>query len=59
MRGERASREVAHAASEGLRPGRISLDHVKGVTAFFTDEAERRGVLRDNTVSLMPRLKSA
>jgi len=40
-------------------PYRTSLDHVKGVTAFFTDEAERRGVLRDNTVSLMPRLKSA
>ncbi len=40
-------------------PYRTSLDHVKGVTAFFTDEAERRGVLRDNALSLMPRLKSA
>jgi predicted TIM-barrel fold metal-dependent hydrolase len=40
-------------------PYRTSLDHLKGVTAFFTDEAERRGVLRDNAIALMPQLKSA
>ena len=40
-------------------PYRTSADHVKGVTAFFSDEAERRGVLRDNALALMPRLKSA
>jgi len=38
-------------------PYRTSADHVKGVTAFFTDEAERRGVLRDNALALIPRLK--
>src|SRR5689334_18595319 len=40
-------------------PYRTSADHVKGVTGFFTDEAERRGVLRDNALALMPRLKPA
>jgi predicted TIM-barrel fold metal-dependent hydrolase len=40
-------------------PYRTSADHVKGVTAFFTDETERRGVLRDNALALVPRLKSA
>jgi hypothetical protein len=30
---------------------------VKGVTGFFTDETERRGVLRDNALALIPRLK--
>ena len=40
-------------------PYRTSADHVKGVTSFFTDEAERRGVLRDNALALIPRLKSA
>jgi predicted TIM-barrel fold metal-dependent hydrolase len=37
-------------------PYRTSLDHVHGVAAFFTDEAERRGVLRDNALALFPRL---
>jgi predicted TIM-barrel fold metal-dependent hydrolase len=40
-------------------PYRTSADHVKGVTAFFSDETERRGVLRDNALALVPRLKSA
>jgi 6-methylsalicylate decarboxylase len=40
-------------------PYRTSADHVKGVTSFFTDEAERRGVLRENALALMPRLKAA
>jgi predicted TIM-barrel fold metal-dependent hydrolase len=40
-------------------PYRTSADHVKGVTGFFTDEAERRGVLRDNALALIPRLKAA
>jgi len=40
-------------------PYRTSAEHVKGVTEFFTDEAERRGVLRDNALALMPRLRSA
>jgi 6-methylsalicylate decarboxylase len=40
-------------------PYRTSADHVKGVTSFFTDEAERRGVLRDNALMLIPRLKAA
>jgi predicted TIM-barrel fold metal-dependent hydrolase len=40
-------------------PYRTSIDHVNGVTAFFTDEAERRGVLRDNALALLPRLKAA
>jgi predicted TIM-barrel fold metal-dependent hydrolase len=40
-------------------PYRTSAEHVQGVTAFFTDEAERRGVLRDNALALVPRLKSA
>jgi len=39
-------------------PYRSSADHVQGVTAFFTDEAKRRGVLRDNALALIPRLKS-
>ena len=38
-------------------PYRTSADHVKGVTGFFTDETERRGVLRDNALALLPRLK--
>jgi len=38
-------------------PYRTSADHVKGVTGFFTDEAERRGVLRENALALLPRLK--
>jgi predicted TIM-barrel fold metal-dependent hydrolase len=40
-------------------PYRTSADHVKGVTAFFADEAERRSVLRDNALALLPRLKPA
>jgi hypothetical protein len=28
------------------------------VTEFFTDEAARRGVLRDNALALVPRLKT-
>jgi 6-methylsalicylate decarboxylase len=40
-------------------PYRTSVEHVKGVTEFFTDEAERRGVLRENALTLIPRLKSA
>jgi predicted TIM-barrel fold metal-dependent hydrolase len=39
-------------------PYRTSADHVKGVTGFFTDEAERRGVLRDNALAILPRLKT-
>src|SRR5262249_9933965 len=39
-------------------PYRTSAEHVNGVTAFFTDEAERRGVLRDNALVLIPRLKA-
>jgi predicted TIM-barrel fold metal-dependent hydrolase len=38
-------------------PYRTSADHVKGVTGFFTDEAERRGVLCENALALLPRLK--
>jgi predicted TIM-barrel fold metal-dependent hydrolase len=40
-------------------PYRTSADHVTGVTAFFTDDAERRGVLRDNALALIQRLKAA
>ena len=40
-------------------PYRKSAEHVLGVTEFFTDEAARRSVLRDNALALMPRLKTA
>jgi hypothetical protein len=29
---------------------------VTGVTAFFTDEADRRKITRENALALMPRL---
>ena len=40
-------------------PYRTSADHVKGVTEFFTSDADRRAITRDNAVTLIPRLKSA
>jgi len=38
-------------------PYRTSADHVRGVTEFFTDEADRRRITRDNALALIPGLK--
>jgi len=38
-------------------PYRTSADHVRGVTEFFTDEADRRQITRDNALALIPGLK--
>jgi len=51
--------QVSHILFGTDFPYRTSAEHVEGVTSFFTDEAERRGVLRDNALALMPRLRSA
>ena len=39
-------------------PYRTSADHVKGVNDFFTDEADRSKINRDNALALLPQLKS-
>ncbi len=39
-------------------PYRTSADHVKGVTEFFGDEGDRRRIMRENALGLMPRLKT-
>ncbi|HEY2137932.1 MAG TPA: amidohydrolase family protein [Xanthobacteraceae bacterium] len=39
-------------------PYRTSADHVKGVDEFFTSEADRRAITRENALALIPRLKA-